>query len=112
MVGRLELLRTPGVTLESKHFFNGAALYANGIICTLLNPAGFALKLPADMRRSLIEENNGAEFRFFAKGPIKREYVALSESIIRDDVALRELIGTSVNYVVGLPGSKAVVENG
>ena len=104
MLGRLELLRTPGVTLESKHFFSGAALYANGKICALLSPEGFALKLPADMRRSLIEESKGAEFRFFANGPIKREYVALSESIVRDEEALRELIGTSVNYVLGRPG--------
>ncbi len=107
MVSRLELPRTSGVTLEARHFFSGAALYADGKICALLSPTGFAMKLPADKRRSLIKESKGAEFRFFANGPIKREYVALPESIIRDDGALRELIGASVNYVVGLPGSDA-----
>jgi len=105
MVSRLEL-QTPGVTLESKHFFSGAALYANGKICASLSPAGFALKLPADKRRSLIEEGAGAAFRFFANGPIKREYVMLSESIIQDDEVLQALIGSSVNYVVGRPGSR------
>jgi TfoX/Sxy family transcriptional regulator of competence genes len=98
------------VTLESKHFFSGAALYANGKICALLSPVGFAIKLPADLRRSLMNESKGAEFRFFANGPIKREYVALAESIIGDEDALQELIGTSVNYVAGLLDSDAVTE--
>ena len=111
MVSRLELSRIPGVTLDSKHFFSGAALYANGKICALLSPVGFAIKLPADLRRSLMNESKGAEFRFFANGPIKREYVALAESIIGDEDALQELIGTSVNYVAGLLDSDAVTEN-
>jgi len=116
LVGRLEVpgthLGTHGVTLEPKHFFSGAALYANGKICVSLSPSGFAVKLPPDKRRSLIETGEGAAFRFFANGPIKREYVALSASIIRVDEALRELIGTSVKYVVGLPGSDAAAAKG
>lgn len=107
IVGRLELLQTSGLTLEPKHFFSGAALYANGKICALFNPTGFALKLPADVRQGLINGSKGTEFRFFSNGPIKREYVALSKSIMRDDEALRELLGASVSYVVGVPDSDA-----
>ena len=107
MVGRLELLQTSGVTLESKHFFSGAALYANGKICALFSPTGFALKLPADVRQGLINRSKGTEFRFFANGPIKREYAALSESILGDDEALRELIGASVSYAAGVPSYDA-----
>jgi TfoX/Sxy family transcriptional regulator of competence genes len=107
MVVRLELPQISGVTLESKHFFTGAALYANGKICATFSPSGFALKVPANVRQILIKESKGTEFRFFTNGPIKREYVALSESIIEDDGALRELIGTSVNFVVGVPDSDA-----
>jgi TfoX/Sxy family transcriptional regulator of competence genes len=102
MVDRLELPQTPGVTLESKHFFSGAALYANGKICASLSPMGLAVKLPADIREELISEGKGTEFRFFASGPIKREYVALSETIIQDDEALGEILSTSVDYVTGL----------
>ena len=82
-----------GVTLETKHFFSGAALYANGRICASLSPTGFAIKLPDEIRQSLIDEGGGREFRFFAKGPIKREYVALSESIVQDDDALERFLG-------------------
>ncbi len=112
MVDRLDLPQTGGVTLESKHFFSGAALYASGKICVLLSPMGFAVKLPADRRQRLIKEGKGGEFRFFAEGPIKREYVTLSESILQDDAALQKLIGLSVNYVVALSGSEATAEKG
>ena len=104
MVRGLELPKSPEVTLESKHFFSGAALYANGIICALFSPTGFAVKLPEDMRVNLLEKGVGAEYRFFADGPVKGEYVALADSIIQDDEALQNLIGASVNYVTGRPG--------
>ena len=94
-------LPTKGVALEIKHFFSGAALYANGKICATLSPAGFAIKLRPGRRQSLIDELAGEEFRFFAKGPVKREYVALSDSIIRDRETLRELIGESIHFASG-----------
>ena len=96
--------------LETKHFFNGAALYVNGKICATLSPAGFALKLPAEVRSRLIDEGKGQEYRFFPKGPIKREYVALSDSILQDEEMLREIIYLSTSYVVGMPGSSAYDE--
>ena len=96
-----------GVRLETKHFFSGAALYANGNICASLSPAGFAIKLPSEIRQSLINDGEGKEFRFFARGPIKREYVALSESILQDDETLGRLVGMSVSYAVGAPDSGA-----
>ena len=99
-----------GVTLETKHFFSGAALYANGKICASLSPAGFAIKLPSKIRLSLINDGKGKDVRFFAKGPIKREYVALSESILQDDETLGRLIGMSVSYAVGAPNSSASAE--
>ena len=93
-----------------KHFFSGAALYANGKICAFLSPAGFAVKLPADLRQSLIKERKGTEFRFFAKGPIKREYVALSDSIVQDEEMLEKLINLSARYAVGALSSNSLDE--
>jgi len=61
----LKSLEIPDVTFESKHFFSGAALYANGNICASLGPAGFAVKLPADQRQALIDEENGKNSGFF-----------------------------------------------
>ena len=99
-----------GVMLETKHFFGGAALYANGKICASLSPAGLAIKLPSEFRQSLIQDGEGKEFRFFAWGPVKREYVALSESILQDDETLGRLIAMSVSYAVGAPYSSASAE--
>ena len=100
VIGELGPLQAGGATLEFKHFFSGAALYANGKIFASLSPAGFAVKLPADTRKSLIDEGKGTEFRFFANGPVKREYVALSESTIADEESLRELIVMGVDYAL------------
>ena len=103
MIAGIEPRQLRNVTLECKHFFSGAAVYANGKICGSLGPAGFAVKLPEDQRRDLISEGKGEEFRFFPNGPIKREYVLLSESIIQDANVLQELVGVSVSYVLGAP---------
>jgi TfoX/Sxy family transcriptional regulator of competence genes len=111
IVDRLMLDSAERVTLEIKHFFSGAALYANGKICGSLSPAGFALKLPARVGQTLIDEGKGREFRYFAKGPIKREYVALSESIIQDEGKLAKLIEMSVSYAIGALDASAAVNN-
>ena len=103
IVERLEPIPLENVTLETKHFFSGAALYANGKICASLSPVGLAVKLPEDVRQSLISEVNAEEFRFFEKGPIKREYAVLSEAIVQDEQALRKLIKIGAQYVVGAP---------
>jgi TfoX/Sxy family transcriptional regulator of competence genes len=105
IIEQLGLIPPENVTLETRHFFSGAALFVNGKICASLSPAGFAVKLPAEVRQSLLDERKGKEFRFFAKGPIKREYILLSDSFIQDEKALRELINTSVKYVVIMTGS-------
>jgi len=112
IVAGLEPLQIRGVTLECKHFFSGAALYANRKICASLSPAGFALKLPEHQRRSLISAGKGEEFRFFPNGPVKREYVVLSGSVIQNENEFQELVIASVNYVLGSPDSNIVVDNG
>ena len=90
------------VLLETRHFFSGAALYANGKICASLTPAGFGLKLPADVRNGLIEDGKGTELRYFEKAPVKREYVALTEHIVNDPDELRSLLELSIAYVLEL----------
>ena len=99
IISRLRRTETVDATLETRHFFSGAALYANGNICALFSPTGLALKLPEAKRKALIDEAAGSEFHFFAGGPIKKQYVALSESITSDEKALQALISASVRYV-------------
>jgi TfoX/Sxy family transcriptional regulator of competence genes len=92
-----------GVTLETKHFFSGAALYADGKISAILGPVGLAVKLPSQSRQSLINEDKGREFQFFEKGPIKREYILLAEAIVEDRQALNKRIEMSIRYAISEP---------
>ena len=97
----LEALNITEATLECKHFFSGAALYANGKNCASLGPAGFSLKLPECRRLVLIGDGLESEFRFFPKGPVKREYVLLADRVVNDEMALNEVLRESVAYVLG-----------
>ena len=103
MAERLELPEAAAVTIAVKHFFNGAALYANDHICLVHNPSGLALKMRPEERGRLITSGEGALFRVFPKGPVKREYVALSESLIGDQNRLLELIEGSIGYLLDWP---------
>ena len=100
IVSQMGSLSVDDVNLEIKHFFSGAALYADGKICASLSPAGFALKLPEDARLNLLAEGKGSEFRFFPKGPVKKGYIALPDSTLEDERVLQGLIDLSISYVV------------
>ena len=89
--------------LECKHFFSGAAVYAQGRICMSLTPAGFAIKLPAESRNTLIKEQGAKQLRYFPKGPIKKDYVVLPKAVLNDIKALRNWMNVSIEYVVSLP---------
>jgi TfoX/Sxy family transcriptional regulator of competence genes len=99
LITSLEFPSSEEVLLECKHFFSGAALYANGKICVSLTPVGFGLKLPAVVRLRLIEEGDGRELRYFVKAPVKKEYVALSQTVVDDRQRLGLLINQSIKYV-------------
>lgn len=95
----LELSASEDISLECKHFFSGAALYADGKICASLTPAGFGLKLPVEVRNRLIDDGDGDELRYFEKAPVKRKYVALSPSVLDDPERLKPLLELSISYV-------------
>jgi TfoX/Sxy family transcriptional regulator of competence genes len=90
-------------SLEYKHFFSGAAVYAQGRICMSFTPVGFAIKLPEESRNTLITEQGAKPLRYFAKGPIKKDYVVLPKAVLNDIRALRNWVKLSVEYVVSLP---------
>jgi TfoX/Sxy family transcriptional regulator of competence genes len=87
------------ITLEFKHFFSGAALYADGNICISLTPAGLALKLPEEDRKKLKKEGARA-LRYFAKGPIKKEYVVVPGKIREDKRKLKRWTARAINYAL------------
>jgi len=90
-----------GVRLQCRHFFSGAALYANGTICASFTPVGFAVKLSQESRAALLRERRGAPLRYFEGGPIKKEYVVLSAATLSEPAAIRAFLRESIRYATG-----------
>ena len=88
------------VKLVCKHFFSGAALYANVKICMSLTPVGLAIKLPLRSRIAL-KQKGGKPLRYFPKGPIKKDYVVLPKSIVKHPRTLRRWMQQSIEYALG-----------
>ncbi|MGB7873309.1 MAG: TfoX/Sxy family protein [Anaerolineales bacterium] len=106
-VEQLNSLITPATSgrfanaeLICKHFFSGAAFYANGRICITFSPAGLALKLPEDSRNKLIKQNGAKHLQYFPKAPIKKEYVVLPKSMLKDTRTIWRWIRASINYAL------------
>lgn len=90
------------VAIETRHFFSGAAAYADGRIFMSLTPVGLALKLSEGDRVALAAL--GAEpLRYFPKAPIKKDYLVLPAAIADDGAELAGWIEKSVGYVLTLP---------
>ncbi len=95
--------RLKNVKLECKHFFSGAAVYANGRICMSWTPAGFAIKLPEESRNTLMKQKGARPLRYFSKGPIKKDYVVLPKTILKDINILRHWVKLCIEHVASLP---------
>ncbi|MCH9021042.1 MAG: TfoX/Sxy family protein [Proteobacteria bacterium] len=95
----------PGVGVEIKHFFSGAAAYANGRICISLTTVGLAMKLPQDGCARLIEDG-ARPLRYFPNAPVKRQYVIVPEDLHEDEDRLRFWARTSIDYALTLPRPK------
>jgi len=99
--------------LECRHFFSGAAVYANGRICISLTPVGFAIKLPEESRNALLKQKGAKHLRYFPNGPIKKDYLVLPKTMLKDMRTLRRWVRVSIEYVLTLPepDRKKKVEN-
>lgn len=86
--------------LQFKHFFTGAAVYANNKIFCTYTPSGIAVKIPSNERTKLIASNKGSELRYFANAPIKKDYIVLSKEIVEDRDELNYWIHKAFNYVI------------
>src|SRR5712692_10847147 len=83
--------------IECKHFFSGAAAYANGRIFMTLTSVGLALKLPQDSRELLIG-NGASPLRYFPKGPIKKDYVVVPKALANNEETLASRIRESIRF--------------
>lgn len=61
--------------LVCKHFFSGAAAYANGKIVASLSPKGLAFKLSERRCDSVLSEGIAKPLQYFERSPVKRGYV-------------------------------------
>ena len=88
-----------GVTQEltCKHFFAGAAAYAEGRIFMTLTPVGLAVKLPPARCEELLAAG-GKPLRYFPGAPVKKGYVLLTDEAASGGQALAVLIGESVRF--------------
>jgi len=76
LVERLRIRESFGNgSIEVKHFFSGAALYANGNICVSWSPVGIAFKLSECEVAKLVESKKGKPLKYFPKGNVKKGYV-------------------------------------
>ena len=91
-----------GAGIEARHFFSGAAAYADGRIFMSFTPAGLALKLP-EADRAALREQGATPLRYFPKAPVKKDYVVLPDAVTGDGAALAEWVEKSVGYVLTLP---------
>ena len=103
LIGLATSERFGDVKLECKHFFSGAAVYANGRICISLTPIGFAIKLPEESRNTLLKQKGVKHLRYFPNGPIKKDYVVLPKTMLKDVRTLRHWVRISIEYVLMLP---------
>jgi len=60
--------------IEIKHFFSGAALYANEVICASWSPGGLAFKLSESEVTRLLSSGKAKPLKYFEKGNIKVGY--------------------------------------
>ena len=74
LVETLKLENDTTAILESKHFFSGAALYADKKIFASWIPAGLAFKLPEAEVEKLIKSGKAKPLKYFEKGRIKKGY--------------------------------------
>lgn len=92
----------PEIEIEVKHFFSGAAAYANGRICITLTTAGLALKLPGDSRSRLMKAG-ARPLRYSPKGPVKKDYAVVPAGFRTDKRKLALWARRSIDHALTLP---------
>lgn len=75
--------------LTVKHYFNGAAVYADKSICASWSPVGLAFKLATTEAAELIANGQAKSLKYFAKGRIKKGYVLFDNPESKQKPALK-----------------------
>lgn len=87
--------------LVCKHFFSGAALYADGKICASLTPVGLAFKLPQSRCETIIGEGRAEPLKYFDRSPTKRGYILLPTPQNLSDADVASYLRECLTYAGG-----------
>jgi len=90
-----------GFDMTCKHFFSGAALYADGQICASLTPKGLAFKLPESRCAALFAENAAIPLQYFDKSPVKRGYILIPDIDVLSKRDIRNYFDECIAYATG-----------
>jgi len=90
------------IKIECKHFFSGAAAYANGRIFMTMTSVGVALKLQREFHAELTRRG-ARPLRYFPQGPIKKDYLILPDRIVRDAAVLTPWVVKSAQFAQRFP---------
>ena len=93
------------IDIAVRHFFGGAAAYANGRICISLTTVGLAMKLPEESRGQLLKQG-ARPLRYFPNAPEKKEYVLVPPGFRDDGERLKLWARRSIDHVLTLPQAK------
>ncbi len=79
ILNELNIKSEVSLVIEIKHFFNGAALYANKAICVSWSPVGLAFKLAEKDADKLINSGEAKALKYFPRGHIKKGYALFED---------------------------------
>lgn len=85
-----------GPQIECKHFFSGAAVYANGKIVASLSPKGLAFKLSEPRCAAVLSDGLAIPLRYFDNSPVKQRYVLFPDKSQLGQVELENFFRESV----------------
>jgi len=86
-------------SLEFRPFFGAITVYVDGALFMSYGKFGVALKLPPETLENLFSTEQGAPFRYFPKGHVKKEYALLSSATINSTASFRKLIQESLKLL-------------
>ncbi len=85
--------------METKHFFSGAALYVNKVLCVSWSPVGLAFKLPEFEIEKLKKSGQAKSLRYFPKGHVKKGYALFENPCIENQNQWKQYFITAAQQV-------------
>jgi len=89
-------------SLVCKHFFSGAALYAERSICASLTPKGLAFKLPRSRCDDLFRQGKAIPLRYFDRSPVKQGYILLTDFRELSDTDISSYLEECISYATSV----------